>query len=107
MVTAQGYAKRVVPRNLRLANRGDIGIQSIQFSGKTDALAGIVPAQPETFVTVLTNTERIARVAIDTISRGDLRQGGDRILRLQKKEKIVEILVAYTPDPAETSGGEE
>ena len=98
LMTSQGFAKRIVARDLRLSNRGAIGIQAMQFTNKTDSLAGIVSAQPDTCVTVFTNSEQVAKISVDAAKVSDLRKGGDRLFRLQKKEKIVDILVAYTPE---------
>ncbi len=111
LMTAQGFAKRMVAKELRRGNRGDLGIQAIQFINKTDALAGLVLAQTHTFVTVFTDAGHVAKLPINAASLRDMRHGGDRLFRLQKKEKIESILIAYTPEPtasnATTSSSDE
>jgi DNA gyrase subunit A len=101
MVTKQGFAKRMAANELRQGNRGDIGIQSIRFVNKTDALVGIAPAYANTFVTVFTSAAQVAKVPVEETKLSDMRGGGDRLFRLPKKESITEILVAYTPDEPE------
>lgn len=99
-ITRQGYVKRMSASELRLANRGDIGIQLLQFANKTDRLCSIVPARDGTFITVFTDAERMAKVPVDSI--GDTsKRGGDRLFKLPKGETIRHILIAYTPEESE------
>ncbi len=46
MITAQGYAKRLKVKNIRLSARASIGSQSIMFKNKDDNLAAIAPILP-------------------------------------------------------------
>ncbi|MBD2463269.1 DNA gyrase subunit A [Oscillatoria sp. FACHB-1407] len=94
LFTAQGFAKQMPGTVLRLAQRGELGMQAIQFVNKTDALVGIIPAFSGAELTVMTNTDRIAKVAIDDIPEEGKDGGGDRLLKPGKGEKITGLTIA-------------
>jgi len=106
VMTRQGYCKRIAGEELHLANRGDIGTQMMQFANKTDRVSSITPAHPETFVTVFTDAERIAKVPIESI-RATSKKGGDRLFKLPKGETIRQTLVAYTPENSDSDGASD
>jgi DNA gyrase subunit A len=111
LMSAQGYAKRVAVTALKLANRGELGIQVMKFTNKTDALVAIAPAFPQTAVTVITTadstvTPQVHRFVSLTVNQVVL-QGkdgaGDRLLKLEKNEKIVALTFALFPSPKAVS----
>jgi DNA gyrase subunit A len=93
LLTAQGFAKQMSGTALRLAQRGELGMQAIQFVNKTDTLAGIIPAFSGAELTVMTNTDRIAKVAIDDIPEEGKDGGGERLLKPGKGEKITHLTI--------------
>jgi DNA gyrase subunit A len=97
LVSQQGYAKRLAANQLRLATRGEIGSQAMQFSTKTDALLGVVPAIPNTEVTVVTSAERVARVPIQAAPLKGKDDPGQKLLKLNRQEKVVELMIANLP----------
>jgi DNA gyrase subunit A len=92
IVTQQGYAKRIAITNLRVANRGDIGIQSFKFASKTDALAGIAIALPSSEVVLVTNQQRVVRLAVETVPLSGRDGTGENILQLNRDEKITSVI---------------
>ncbi|MDX2216257.1 MAG: DNA gyrase subunit A [Oculatellaceae cyanobacterium bins.114] len=94
LFTTQGFAKQIPGTALRLAHRGELGMQAIQFVNKTDTLAAIAPALSGAELTVLTNGDRIAKVAIDDIPVAGKEGGGGRLLKLNKGEKITDLTIA-------------
>jgi DNA gyrase subunit A len=92
IVTQQGYAKRIAITNLRVANRGDIGIQSFKFASKTDALAGIAVALPNSEVALVTNQQRVVRLAVETVPLSGRDGTGENILQLNRDEKITSVI---------------
>ncbi|MGJ3244633.1 MAG: DNA gyrase subunit A [Elainellaceae cyanobacterium] len=104
VVTTQGYAKRMPGDALKRSNRGDIGIQAIQFANKTDALVGIVPAYAGTSVTVITNADRVAQIPVETAPLRGKDGKGDRIVKMPKQEMITAVAIAsldhVTDDPS-------
>ncbi|MGJ3253708.1 MAG: DNA gyrase subunit A [Elainellaceae cyanobacterium] len=94
VVTTQGYAKRMPGDALKRSNRGDIGIQAIQFANKTDSLVGIVPAYSGTSVTVITNADRVAQLPVETAPLRGKDEKGDRIVKMPKQELITAVAIA-------------
>ncbi|HEY9645618.1 MAG TPA: DNA gyrase C-terminal beta-propeller domain-containing protein, partial [Chroococcidiopsis sp.] len=97
IVSAQGYAKQMAVSALRLANRGDLGSQSIPFTSKSDRLVGIEVAVVERPMTLLTSADRMARLSADTIPQLDKNATGDRLLTLDKGETITLLAIASLP----------
>ncbi|MCM0589883.1 MAG: DNA gyrase subunit A [Gloeotrichia echinulata IR180] len=92
LVTQEGYAKRIPASNLRAANRGDLGIQALKFTTKTDNLAGMILATPGMEVALITNKERVVRVPINTVPLLDRDAKGENILQLSRDEKIITVV---------------
>jgi DNA gyrase subunit A len=92
LVTQLGYAKQISLSHLRQANRGDIGTQSCKFRSKTDALAGIATATLKGEVALITNHQRVVRVAIDTIAASNRDSTGESVLQLNRDEKIISVV---------------
>jgi len=91
LVTELGYAKRLPVGGIRRANRGDIGIQSMKFSNKTDNLAGLVLAAASSEVAIITNSQRVMRLSVESVpllGRDDI---GERVLQLNRDEKVVSV----------------
>jgi DNA gyrase subunit A len=96
LVTERGYAKRMPVTALRLTNRGEIGIQAIQFTAKTDNLVGMTAALPDTEVLVWTNQNRLARLAVETVAIRGKDGSGDRLFPLNSGEKFTTITALET-----------
>ncbi|MBW4488605.1 MAG: DNA gyrase subunit A [Trichocoleus desertorum ATA4-8-CV12] len=96
LVSERGYAKRMPVTALRLTNRGEIGIQAIQFTAKTDNLAGITAALPDTEVLLWTNQNRLARLAVETVAIRGKDSAGDRLFPLNSGEKVALITALET-----------
>ncbi|NJO43780.1 MAG: DNA gyrase subunit A, partial [Cyanobacteria bacterium RU_5_0] len=71
LVTAQGYIKRTPVRGIKAINRGELGVQAIQFDLKTDTLAAIAPALPGTEVMLLTDEDHMTRLLLDEVPNKD------------------------------------
>lgn len=90
LVSHSGTAKRVSASTLRQGNRGDIGTQAMQFTSKSDSLAGMVLATSE--AALVTNTQRVARITVDTVAVRGKDGVGDRIAELNPGEKVVSVI---------------
>ncbi|MBD2447562.1 DNA gyrase subunit A [Nostoc sp. FACHB-152] len=91
LVTQQGYAKRMAASQLRAANRGDLGTQALKFASKTDNLASMVKTiTPE--VALVTNKERVVRLAVDTVPILGRDATGESIIQLNRDEKIIAVV---------------
>jgi DNA gyrase subunit A len=90
LVSALGYGKRLPVNALRLANRTDIGTSALQFTAKTDALAGMVLVSEAKEIVLLTS-ERQVRLAIDRVPFWGKDGTGDRLLPLKPDEQIIGV----------------
>ena len=96
LVSQLGYAKRMPVNKLRRANRGDIGTQALYFTTKSDALAGMVLAKAADEVALVTNTQRVVRLPVDSVTLLGKDGTGDRIPSLQPDEKIITVTSVVT-----------
>ena len=97
VVTDQGYAKRMTVDTLKLANRGDLGLQAMKFAIKSDRLAGLLPALPGLEVTLLSNQDRVARFRVDQVGIYGKDETGDRLLKPAKAEQIIGLYLSSLP----------
>jgi DNA gyrase subunit A len=93
LVSQLGYAKRLPVSALRLANRADIGTQTLQFTSKTDALAGMVSAPAAAEVALLTDAQRVIRLPMKSVAFWGKDGTGDRISQLKSDEKVITVTV--------------
>ncbi|OYD87399.1 DNA topoisomerase IV [Nostoc sp. 'Peltigera membranacea cyanobiont' 213] len=105
LVTQEGYAKRMAASQLRAANRGDLGTQTLKFASKTDNLAGMVIAMPSlrdatrtagyanasAEVALVTNKERVVRISVETVPILGRDVKGESIIQLNRDEKIITV----------------
>jgi DNA gyrase subunit A len=101
LLTDQGYGKQMPSTTLRLGNRGDLGLQAIKFALKTDVLAGIAPVQPGAIVTVFTDADRTAHIDPSQVVVQGKDGTGDRLVKLNKKEKVVALAIASLNSPTD------
>ncbi|MEH2067281.1 MAG: DNA gyrase subunit A [Nostoc sp.] len=91
LVTQEGYAKRMIASQLRGANRGDLGTQALKFTSKTDNLAGMVKALASSEVALVTNKDRVVRIAVETVPILSRDVKGESIIQLNRDEKIITV----------------
>ena len=94
LVTQEGFATSISwPANqLRVANRGDLGIQVLKFHNKTDNLAAMVQVKPRREVALMTNKDRVIRVSVDIIPSFSKDTKGESICQLNRDEKIIAVV---------------
>ncbi len=105
LVSSEGYVKRMLIKSLRLSVPGELGTQIALSVKKTDAMARMVPAFPGTEVAVVTSTNRIAQLAIDTVAIVNRDDKGKALFKLNANETITTVtepLLAWAEE-----GGEE
>ncbi len=91
LVSQLGYAKRIPVSKLRRASRGDIGTQALYFTTKSDALAGMVLAPAAESVALVTNTQRVVRLPVDSVTLLGKDGTGERIPSLNPDEKVITV----------------
>jgi DNA gyrase subunit A len=97
LVSQQGYVKQLPLNSLRLAHRGDIGTPALQFANKIDTLVAILPALPEADLVLSTDTNRLARFAINSIPIWGKDGSGTRLLEVNRGEKVVAATAIQSP----------
>jgi DNA gyrase subunit A len=90
LVSALGYGKRLPVNALRLANRTDIGTSALQFTTKTDSLAGMILVSEAKEIALITSDRQI-RLAIDRVPFWGKDGTGDRLVELKPNEQIVGV----------------
>ena len=91
-VTAKGYAKKVPVSLLKLATPdGRIGMPIFQFALKTDSLAGLSIAQPDTEVSLMTDCDRTAHIRIDRVPFFGKDGPGERLISPGRGEQITAV----------------
>lgn len=91
LVSQQGYGKRIPLSVLRLAHRGDIGTHAVQLITKTDAVVAITEALAASEVSLLTDANRAVHLVVDRIPLWGKDGPGDRLLKVQRGEKIIAL----------------
>ncbi|MBD3884200.1 DNA gyrase subunit A [Phormidium tenue FACHB-886] len=94
-MSSNGNAKRMPLRLIKAINRGDIGVQAVQY--KQDSLAGIAPASEGIELKLLTDADRMARLLPSQVPVQKREEAGERVLKLNKKEKITDLIVSFLP----------
>ena len=94
LVTQEGFAGSISwnANQLRVANRGDLGIQVLKFHNKTDNLAAMVQVKSGREVALMTNKDRVIRVSVDTIPGFSKDSKGESICQLNRDEKIIAVV---------------
>lgn len=93
LVSESGYVKKMPLDTPRIANRGDIGTQSMQFNN-TDGVVGMVVAPRGSKVLLLTSEERLLSLPLDGVAVWGKDGMGDRISQLHRQEKILSLSLA-------------
>ncbi|MBD2042745.1 DNA gyrase/topoisomerase IV subunit A [Microcoleus sp. FACHB-672] len=91
LVSELGFAKRLPIHLLRPANRGEIGTQALQFTTKSDSLAGIVPAAKDASVMLHTSADRLVKLPIGEVAIWGKDGAGDRVPLLNSGEKVISL----------------
>ncbi|MGK7888215.1 MAG: DNA gyrase subunit A, partial [Leptolyngbyaceae cyanobacterium] len=97
LVTAQGYAKRMLAMSLKLGTRGSIGSQVMPFHNKTDRLAVITLVPRDQPLIVFSKGDRLIQhqpTAAPLQGRDDR---GQRWLKLPPKDTVVKVAIANLP----------
>lgn len=90
LITQEGYGKILSANQLKSANRGDLGTQILKFSNKTDHLAAMISLADVGEIAVMTNRDRIIRLAVSSLSISKDSKG-ELICSLNRDETIVTV----------------
>ncbi|MBD2139230.1 DNA gyrase subunit A [Anabaena sp. FACHB-1237] len=90
LVTQEGYGKILSANQLKSANRGDLGTQILKFTNKTDHLAAMISLADIGEIAVMTNKDKIIRIAVSSLSNSKDSKG-ELICSLNRDETIVTV----------------
>ncbi len=95
LISQLGYGKRLPVSELRLANRGDLGTQTMQFTDKKDNLARMILAKNKVEAIVITDSQKRILLPVDTFPIVGKNDPGKKLVKLNAEEKIVEIYLSF------------
>ena len=95
LISTAGYAKRLPVNLLRLAKRGNIGVQAIHFTRQNDSLAGMVAAHRQEYLIATTNRDRYLQISMDTLAVDNPDSSGVRLQQLQESEWVDSVVLAH------------
>ncbi len=90
-VAELGYGKRTEVDEFRLQGRGGKGIIGMKLTAKTGQLVGALAVEPGDQMVLATDTGRVVRINVDSISQLKRSTQGVRLMRLDDNEGIASI----------------
>ena len=99
-VAERGYGKRTDIDDYRLQSRGGKGVIAMNLTEKTGNLVGALNVSPDDQVMVITNSGRIVRTDVASISVLGRSTQGVRIMRLDDDEQVASIARVIREDDA-------
>jgi DNA gyrase subunit A len=91
LVSAAGYGKRLPVAELRVARRGDLGTQAMQFSLKGDTLVALLPHRPGDSLTLLTNQDRWGTLPVAQLARQGRTTESEWMIKLNRGELLAMV----------------
>ncbi len=91
LISQLGYGKAIPVTELRLAKRGDIGTQAIQFTSKEDSLAGLISLDSRENITLTSSSDRRLVFPVQHLELSDKNSIGEKIGKLQQNEVITGV----------------
>ncbi|HIQ50474.1 MAG TPA: DNA gyrase subunit A, partial [Nautiliaceae bacterium] len=98
-ISEKGFGKRTKASLYRLINRGGKGVIAMKLTNKTGDLVGVIRAEKEHDLMILTSKGKMIRVSIESISKTGKNTQGVKIVKLDNDDKVVSI--AKTPSKKE------
>jgi DNA gyrase subunit A len=108
-VTENGYGKRTDPDEYRIQNRGGLGIITIKVNERNGHVVGVLHADDDAQLMLVTDQGKIIRTLIKEISIIGRNTQGVRLIVLDEGEKVVAVehLVEKEEEEEEVAEGEE
>jgi DNA gyrase subunit A len=102
IVCERGYGKRTALSEYPIRKRGGMGVIAIKTTERNGPVAGLRLARDEDHLILISNTGRIIRIPVNTISVVGRATQGVRIMRLDDGEQVASI--ERLVDPQDTEG---
>ncbi len=98
----KGYGKRTPTEDYRITNRGGVGVKAVKITEKNGEIIGIKQVYDSDDVILITNSGKIIRLKVKSISETGRYAQGVRLIRLEKGEEVVGLArMAETEDAEE------
>jgi DNA gyrase subunit A len=94
LVSAHGYAKRVITQTIKLSQPGELGTHMFQFSSKSDAVIALTTAFPEEVVSLQTSAGNQFELCVDDVPTLSKEHKGELVVELADDERVT---AAYLP----------
>ena len=91
LVSQLRYGKILPLSELRLASRGDLGTQAMQFITKNDNLAVMILAKTQAAAILTTDAEKRCILPLDTFPVEGKNHTGEKVVKLKEEEQVVHI----------------
>ena len=89
--TQEGSAKRMKVTTPRLAKKGELGTQILQFRSQTDSLVGIIPAPRNGQAILVSSQDRVLHLPVNSVKLWGKDGKGDRVKILASQERIISL----------------
>jgi DNA gyrase subunit A len=91
LVSAHGYAKRVVTQTIKLSQPGELGTHMFQFSSKNDSVIALTTAFPEEVVSLQTSEGNQFELCVDDVPALSKEHKGELVVELADDEQVTAV----------------
>ncbi len=88
LVSAHGYAKRVITQTIKLSQPGELGTHMFQFSSKNDSVIALTTAFPEEVVSLQTTEGNQFELCVDDVPALSKEHKGELVVELADDEQV-------------------
>ncbi len=90
--TENGYGKRVLLEDFRLAHRGGVGVRTIPTDKRNGPVIGLVMVSPESHILLIDQAGKIIRLSPAEIRTMGRQAKGVRLIRLEENQKLANVV---------------
>jgi DNA gyrase subunit A len=91
LVSAHGYAKRVVTQTIKLSQPGELGTHMFQFSSKDDRVIALTTAFPAEVVSLQTSEGNQFELCVDDVPALSKEHKGELVVELADDEQVTAV----------------
>jgi DNA gyrase subunit A len=88
LISAAGFAKRVITQSIKLSQPGELGTHMFQFSSQDDIVVALTTAFPEDVVTLYTSAGKLVEIGVDTAPIGGKEHHGAQVIELTADDQV-------------------
>jgi DNA gyrase subunit A len=91
LVSAAGYAKRVITQTIKLSQPGELGTHMFQFSHKNDTVVALTTAFPDDVVTIVTSAGHQFELGVDDVPTTSREHKGEPMVELADDDRVTAV----------------